>query len=86
MEALTYDRVFDYWLRNRKVTIHMLDLEGHLSAFAIPEPHADEYIREMQRAIDHAEIFQIDSRKPVSREAFNETLKRSEGFVQERCA
>jgi hypothetical protein len=85
MEALMVDRVLKYCLKNRKVTIHMLDSKSHLSAFAIPEPHSDEYIQEMQRTLDHAEVFQIGCGRPMSREAFNEILKRCEIFVQSRC-
>lgn len=86
MKTPTYEQVLDYWVKNRKVSIHMLDPEGHLSAFAIPEPHSDKFVREMQRVIDHAEVFQIDGRRPMSRQAFRETLKSSEAQVQERCA
>jgi hypothetical protein len=85
MEALMVDRVLKYCLKNRKVTIHMLDSESHLSTFAIPEPHSDEYIQKMQRMLDHAEVFQIGCGRPMSREAFNETLKRCETFVRSRC-
>ena len=85
MEALTYGRLFDYWIGHRKITIHMQDKEGHPSVFAISTPHTDEYIREVQRAIDRAEVFQIGSGNPMVREAFDAFLKRSEAVSQERC-
>jgi hypothetical protein len=84
MEALTYRRLFDYWIRHRKITIHMLDNKGHASAFAISPPHTDEYIREVQRAIDRAEVFQIGCGEPMAREGFGEFLKRSEAVGQEQ--
>ena len=85
MEALTYGRLFDYWIGHRKITIHMQDGKGHHSDFAISTPHTDEYIRQAQRAIDHAEVFQIGSGEPMVRAAFSEFLKRYEGPDQERC-
>lgn len=84
MEALTYGRLYDYWIRHRKITIHMQDKEGHASAFAISPPHADEYIREVQGAIDRAEVFQIGCGEPMTREAFSKFLKRSEAVGQEQ--
>lgn len=85
MEALTFDRVVKYWLKNRKVTIHMLDAQSRLSAFVIPPPHPDEFIQEMQRTLEQAEVFQIGCGRPMNREAFNETLKRCEAFSQSPC-
>jgi len=85
MEVLTYGRLFDYWIRHRKITIHMQDKLGHASAFAISPPHTDEYIREVQRAIDRAEVFQIGCGEPMVRQAFSEFLKRNEFVGQERC-
>lgn len=85
MEILTYGRLFDFWIRHRKITIHMRDKEGRPSAFAISLPHGDDYIRETQRVIDRAEVFQIGCGEPMARQAFNEFLRSSETVGQARC-
>ena len=85
MEALTYGRLFDYWIGHRKITIHMRDEKGHPSDFAISTPHTDEYIREVQRAIDRAEIFQIGCGDPMARKTFSDFLKRNEDTDQVQC-
>ena len=79
MKALTYRQLFDYWMGHRRITIHMHDKTGHHSAFAISMPHSNEYIDEIQHAIDRAEVFQIGCGEPMVREVFIDFLKKGQG-------
>lgn len=78
MKKLTYRQLFDYWMGHRKITIHMHDKTGRYSAFAISAPHSNDYIEEVQRSIDRAEIFQIGCGEPMVRAAFIDFLQKCE--------
>ena len=86
MNGLTYDRVLDFWLRNRKITIYMIDSLKRISAFATSRPHSHEYRFQLQHAIDDAEVFQIGASHPMDRKAFEETVRKSEALLHNRCA
>ncbi len=60
MRTLTYHQLFDYWVRHRKITIHMHDKNGRHTAFAISTPHSKEYIDELH-ARDSAERKPLES-------------------------
>lgn len=86
MNGLTYDRVLEFWLRNRKITIYMVDSLKRITAFATSRPHSREYRFQLQHAIDDAELFRIGAGHPMERKAFEETIRKNETLLNKRSA
>ncbi len=86
MYGLTYDRVLDFWLRNRKITIYVIDSDKQVTVFAASRPHSHEYQFQLQRALDYAESFQIGAGHPMTRRAFEEIVRHGEAQHEKRCA